>query len=256
MSFSLTDDHIRWISNHPITRKNIKEQVEDLTKHITSKNVLDNYSKYEVTTYVNAKIRELKSSTEMNLEQKVNKLESSIEKLDWKITREINDAITNRIIRNSEFEHIYQENLNKLQSSLEEKGRNVMSTLINDPQYQYIAVSHLESLSKKLTNTCDAQLENIKKDTTKLMDIQKQQNDKQINEMKSELKYYKDKIESMESFITNGFMIVGMIGIGYILFNMIFSFSTNTHTQVEYVIKPIIEKSIENTMGSPILKIN
>ena len=86
------------------------------------------------------------------------------------------------------------------------------------------------------------------------MDIQKQQNDKQISEMKSELKYYKDKLESLESYITNGFVIVGMFGIGYILIRMVFSFSINT--QVEYVIKPIIKPIIENSMGSPILKIN
>ena len=154
MSISLTDDNIRWINNHPITRNNIKDQILGVMKQ--TKSNYNTFSRLEVSSLITDKIDNLKSSFESNFNMKLNKIENNIDRLDNKfdkindkiksvdeIQREIDNAFTNRIISNDEYKHIYADNLEKLKLSLEQKGNQIMTSIINDSAYQNIADIHL-----------------------------------------------------------------------------------------------------------------
>jgi hypothetical protein len=258
MSISLTDDNIRWINNHPITRNNIKDQISDIMKQ--TKSNYNTFSKLEVSSLITDKIDNLKSSFESNFNMKLNKIENNIDRLDNKfnnkfdkindkiksvdeIQREIDNAFTNRIISNDEYKHIYADNLEKLKLSLEQKGNQIMTSIINESAYQNIADIHLETLSKRLENKYDEHLTKTSVDTKNML--------KKINDMKSELTYYKHKLESLESLILNGIFIMSclILGIGFV---KLFSYG-NIQSNPAQIIQPVIERL--DTMGSPVLRI-
>jgi hypothetical protein len=60
MSISLTDDNIKWINNHPITRQNIKEHISEILR----------YSKPNYNEYVIDKIDNLKLSMYSYIDKK------------------------------------------------------------------------------------------------------------------------------------------------------------------------------------------
>ena len=254
MSISLTDDNIRWINNHPITRNNIKDQISDIMKQ--TKTNYNTFSRLEVSSLITDKINNLKSSFESKFNMKLNKIENNIDRLDNKfdkindklksvddIQSEIDNAFTNRIISNDEYKHIYADNLEKLKLSLEQKGNQIMTYIINDSAYQNIADIHLETLSKILENKYDEHLTKTSVDTKNML--------KQINDIKSELTYYKHKLESLESVIFNGIFIMSclILAIGFV---KLFSYG-NIQSNPAQIIQPVIERL--DTMGSPILRI-
>lgn len=258
MSISLTDDNIRWINNHPITINNIKDKISDIMKQ--TKSNYNTFSRLEVSSLITNKIDNLKSSFESNFNMKLNKIEYNIDRLDNKfnnkfdkindkiksvdeIQREIDNAFTNRIISNDEYKHIYADNLEKLKLSLEQKGNQIMTSIINDSAYQNIADIHIETLSKRLENKYDEHLTKTSVDTKNML--------KKINDMKSELTYYKHKLESLESLIFNGIFIMSCLILGY-GFVKLLSYG-NIQSNPAQIIQPVIERL--DTMGSPVLRI-
>jgi len=254
MSISLTDDNIKWINNHPITRNNIKDHISDIMRQ--TKSNYNTFSRLEVSSLITDKIDNLKSSFESNFNMKLNKIENNIDRLDNKfnnkfnkfndkiksiddIHREIDNAFTDRIISNDEYKHIYADNLEKLKTSLEHTGNQIMISIINDSAYQHIADIHLETLSKTLENKYGEHLIKTSVDTKNVL--------KQINDMKSELTYYKHKLESLESLIYNGIFIMSSLILGYGIVKL---FSYNN---IKPVIEPITHRL--DTMGTPILKV-
>ena len=254
MSISLTDDNIRWINNHPITRNTIKDQISDIMKQ--TKSNYNTFSRLEVSSLITDKIDNLKSSFESNFNMKLNKIENNIDRLNNKfhkindklksvdeIQREIDNAFTNRIISNDEYKHIYADNLEKIKLSLEQKGNKIMTSIINDSAYQNIADIHLETLSKILENKYDEHLTKTSVDTKNML--------KKINDMKSELAYYKHKLESLESLIFNGIFIMSGLILGY-GFVKLLSYG-NIQSNPAQIIQPVIERL--DTMGTPVLRI-
>ena len=266
MSISLTDDNIKWINNHPLTRKNIKEHIDDVMKYNNNTqfnkqfNNLERFvsridkfeNKYNekfnrFEDKYNTNFKDFISDVDRNVDRKIKLFQKQREE----ITNEINSAFTNRIINNDEYKQIYNDNLEKLKNELNLKGEVVLTSLINDDKYQHIADTHLETLSSKLENKFNSdskqynqKYDNIIKD---IMDIKKDYH-KEIEKLNSELKNYKNKVDSIESFITGALWIFGGLFVCYGFYCLLST--TSPSTTMMPISAPVLE-----TMGSPILKI-
>ena len=254
MSLSLTDDNVRWINNHPITKNNILDIVNQ------NINTYHKISELYISFRIKDNIDIFKTELQSNITSNVNKIENNIDKLNNKfdskfdiindkiksvdnIQHMIDNAITNRIISNDEYKHIYEDNLEKLKLSLEQKGNQIMTSLISDSTYQNIINIHLETLSRKLEDKYDDYLIKTNINTNNMI--------KKLNDMKSELTYYKHKLESIQSQLFNGVFIISFLFFGFTFVK--FLSYCNIQSNPEQIIKPVIKHL--DTMGTPILRV-
>lgn len=252
MPIELNDTNVQWISNHPIMNKKIKELIKDNQNQNQNQNRTHNQT-HNHNIYTDRRIDSIDSnlkyridSLERNVNTELKAINKSIshENMSTYVSNIIRDELSRKMLRSEQYQHIFQQNIEKLKSELKSTGYSIIDSIINDDSHKTVADKHLNNLSMILENKYSNFIVNTNEKIDKKVKEISRYDDK-ISNLETEINNYKSKYHSLEFTYYLTLFLFGGILLIYGL-NKLFSYGDANYVMNSGV-KPI------ESMGSPVL---
>jgi hypothetical protein len=165
---------------------------------------------------IDSKIRDQLNYECTKLEKKLGDLKteatnSIIQNMPSQVAHQITLQMPSYLSQNAEMQKILKTHSGELEKELEVKARNILQSIVDDPQYHAINKIYFESLDKK----ADQELFLMRNNQSELYSELKEKIDKKlacVTEMQNDAKNLHMEIDSLSFYLKLSYGIIGVLG--------------------------------------------